>query len=221
MRSAVLRQLPLFPLHTVFFPGMTLPLHIFEPRYREMINRCVDERLPFGVVLIQAGAEVGAHARPHSIGTSGSISRVERLPDGRMNIEVVGQERFRILDLHTDRAYLTGTVEQFPLGEMDSPAAARNARRLAPWVARYLKLLGDAAELSLDQQAMPVRPAALAYLAAIVVQIPMAEKQQLLACATAETMLDRECRLYRRELSLIRAMLTSPQAHHSADLSPN
>jgi Lon protease-like protein len=217
----VLQKLPLFPLPLVFFPGMTLPLHIFEARYREMINLCLDERQPFGVALIRSGREVGGPATPHRVGTYGTISRVERLPDGRMNIEVVGQERFHILDLHHDRAYLTATVEKFPLLQADDPGAVRCARRLAPWIMRYLKLLGDAAELPLDRQAMPARPAALAYLAAIIVQVPMAEKQTLLDCPTAEAMLTREHAIYRREASLIRVLLSNPQASQSPDFSPN
>jgi Lon protease-like protein len=200
---------------------MTLPLHIFEPRYREMINLCLHTRQPFGVALIQAGSEVGAPARPHLVGTYGAISRVERLPDGRMNIEVVGHERFRLLELHHDQAYLTGTVERFPLQAADEPAAAACARRLAPWISRYLKLLGDAADLNLDHQAMPARPAALAYLGAIILQVPLPEKQALLSCASARTMLEHEHLLYRREISLVRAMLAAPPAQQTADFSTN
>ena len=214
-------KLPLFPLNTVLFPGMTLPLHIFEPRYREMVNLCLASRQPFGVALIQTGPEVGGPATPHPIGTYGAISRVERLPDGRLNIEVVGQERFRLLELHHDQAYLTGTVERFPLQEGDPPATAACARRLAPWIARYLKLLGQAADLQLDQQAMPARPTALAYLGAIILQIPMPEKQALLTCASTHAMLDQEHRLYRREISLVRAMLGAPPNSQAADFSPN
>lgn len=214
-------QLPLFPLNTVFFPGMTLPLHIFEQRYRLMINECLDARRPFGVVLIESGPEVGAPARPHRVGTFGSITHVERLSDGRLNIEVIGQERFRILELHQDRPFLTGTVERFPLVPANPDKAAHCSRRLAPWVARYLKVLGDAAQVELDQQAVPARPAALAYLAAIVIQIPLEEKQKLLNCPSVEEMLDHEHALFRREISLVRAMLSSPQANHNADLNPN
>ena len=214
-------KLPLFPLNTVFFPGMTLPLHIFEPRYREMINLCLDQQQPFGVVLIDSGPETGAPANPCRVGTLGSISRVERLAGGRLNIEVLGQERFQILELQHERPYLTGLVEHFPLLATHPTAAAACARRLTPWVTRYLKVLGDAAHLDLDQQSMPARPTALAYLSAIVIQIPLIEKQALLSCPSPEDMLERERTLFRREISLVRAMLTSPQAQHNADLSPN
>jgi Lon protease-like protein len=200
---------------------MTLPLHIFEPRYRQMINHCIAEREPFGVLLIRTGPEVGGAAEPHPIGTYGAISRVERLPDGRMNIEVVGQERFRVLALHHDEAYLTGTVEKFPLVEADAPAAAKCARHLIQWVGRYLKLLSEVADVSFDRQGLPTSPLALAYFAAIIVQAPMTEKQTLLNCATADEMLDRECQLYRRELSLIRAMLNVPKSQQNSDFSPN
>jgi Lon protease-like protein len=200
---------------------MTLPLHIFEPRYREMINWCTHESQPFGVVLIDSGPEVGGPAQPHPIGTYGSVSRLERLPDGRMNIEVIGQERFRIHELHHDKDYLTGTVEKFPLAAQDDHQALECAQQLSPWINRYLKLLGQVADISFDKQEMPISPVALAYFSAIIVQVPMAEKQLLLNCASAEEMLERERSLYRREISLIRAMLDSPQANHNADFSPN
>lgn len=200
---------------------MTLPLHIFEPRYRQMINRCLAEREPFGVLLIRTGPEVGGLADPHPVGTYGSISRVERLRDGRMNIEVVGQERFRVLALHEDEAYLTGTVEKYPLREEHGPTAARCARHLVHWVGRYLKLLSEVVDVSFDRQGLPNSPLALAYFAAIIVQAPMNEKQALLNCSTADEMLERECVLYRRELSLIRAMLNVPKLQQNSDFSPN
>lgn len=200
---------------------MTLPLHIFEPRYRQMVNRCLTEREPFGVVLIRRGPEVGGYAEPYPIGTYGLISRVERLRDGRMNIEVVGQERFRVLALHHDEAYLTGTVEKFPLVEAHGPTVIRCAQRLIHWLDRYLKLLSEVANISFDRQGLPTSPVALAYFAAIIIQAPLTEKQTLLSCPTADEMLERECVLYRRELSLIRAMLDSRRFRQNSDFSPN
>ena len=70
-------ELPLFPLNTVLFPGQMLPLHIFEDRYRLMIRRCLAEDLPFGVVLIKRGAEIGAEAEPHM---EARIARIEEFP---------------------------------------------------------------------------------------------------------------------------------------------
>jgi Lon protease-like protein len=214
-------KLPLFPLHTVLFPGMLLPLHIFEPRYRKMINECLDGNRPFGVALIAQGPEVGGRAEPHAVGTWALISRVERQPDGRMSIEAVGQERFRILRLHDDEDYLTGTVERFPLGGAKEDRAQQLARRLRPWLERYLTLLGQAVDSPFDAARLPHDPLPLAYLAAIVAQIPLGEKQALLETPTAAQMLERERVIYRRELSLLRAMLGSPQAKDAAAFSAN
>ena len=103
--------LRLFPLQTVLFPGMRMPLHIFEDRYRTMIRECIEEDAPFGVLLIREGAEVGAGAVPHNVGTTARITQVEYLEDGRMNIFTIGGQRFRIDRLMTDRDYLSGEVE--------------------------------------------------------------------------------------------------------------
>ncbi len=214
-------QLPLFPLRTVLYPGMMLPLHIFEPRYREMINLCLEQACPFGVLLIRKGSEAGGPAEPHPVGTYGLVSRVERLPDGRMNIEMVGQERFRVLALNHDQAYLTGTVEDFPLADTVGAAARRAADRLMPWLERYLRLLGEAAEASFDSQPLPRAPHSLAWLAAIIAQIPPAEKQTLLNQASAVDLLNGERAIYRREISLVQAMLRSSQSRNDASRSPN
>lgn len=214
-------KIPLFPLHTVLFPGMALPLRIFEPRYQEMVNECLTQRTSFGVVLIRAGAEVGGPAQPHGVGTLAGITKVARLPDGRINLETLGQERFRVLTLHDDRAFLQGTVELFPLQEVEGADAQRAATRLRPWVWRYLQLLSQATALDLAQLQLPTRPAALAYLAAMVAQLPLADKQGLLTAATAADLLQLEIQLYRREISLLRGLLQSPQARFNPAQSPN
>ncbi|MCI0849057.1 MAG: LON peptidase substrate-binding domain-containing protein, partial [Chloroflexi bacterium] len=88
-----LTTLPLFPLNLVLFPGMDLPLHIFEQRYRDMIGECLDKDAPFGVVLIKEGVEVGDPADPERIGTSTRILSSEILDQGRMNILTRGERR--------------------------------------------------------------------------------------------------------------------------------
>jgi hypothetical protein len=103
--------LRLFPLQTVLFPGMRMPLHIFEDRYRTMIRECMEEDAPFGVLLIREGAEVGGGAVPFNVGTTARITQCEYLEDGRMNIFTIGANRFRIDKISTEREYLTGDVD--------------------------------------------------------------------------------------------------------------
>ena len=89
-------KLPLFPLNTVLFPGAILPLHIFEERYKLMIARCIEERRPFGILLIRKGYEVGDTAEPFDVGTTAHIARVDELEEGKMNLVCLGGKRFRI-----------------------------------------------------------------------------------------------------------------------------
>jgi Lon protease-like protein len=92
------RVLPLFPLEqVVLFPGMSLPLRIFEERYKVMIGACQVTDQLFGVLLIRSGSEVGAPAVPERVGCTARMLRVDRLPDGRMNILTIGEQRFRLL----------------------------------------------------------------------------------------------------------------------------
>ncbi len=215
-------KLALFPLHTVLFPGMALPLHIFEPRYRKLIDGCLEDNSPFGVVLIRAGVEVGGPAAPYAVGTLARVNRVERLPDGRMNIEAVGEERFRIRELRRGSDLsLCGLVETFPLAAADDRVVQAAAHSLAPWLARYLELLGQSAATRFAPKRLPDDPIALAYLAAIVAQIPMREKQGLLSITAASDLLRQERSLYRREVSLLRAMLATAQTRSGSNLSPN
>jgi Lon protease-like protein len=137
-------QLPLFPLRSVLCPGIALPLHIFEDRYRQMIGRCLERSEPFGVVLIEDGNEVGSPPRRVAeVGTTALIRQAGRYPDGRMDIVTVGQQRFRLDEVHTGaEPWLVGTVSV-----LDEPVgcAEREAERVAKQVGsvflRYLRLL--------------------------------------------------------------------------------
>jgi uncharacterized protein len=88
--------LPLFPLHTVLFPGGPLPLRIFEARYVDMIARCMREQAPFGVVLIQEGEEAGDVASTAAVGSSARIVDFNKMPDGLLGISCVGERKFRV-----------------------------------------------------------------------------------------------------------------------------
>jgi Lon protease-like protein len=203
------RELPLFPLNTVLFPGMILPLHIFEPRYKLMIGECIKENRPFGVVLIREGVEVGGEAVPYSVGTTAHVTQMEPLDDGRMQINSVGYQRFKIHNVRRDKPYLVGLIEDFPLEDEDSEEAAEVASQVANSLRRYLQLLAsanpDLEALPLDS--LPDDGAALAFLTAIVLQLPLDEKQNLLETDNLVTMLRVEQDLLRRELMLVDHMI--------------
>lgn len=200
-------QMPLFPLNVVLFPGMVLPLHIFEPRYREMINRCVDENIPFGVVMIEEGQEVGATAVPHQIGTAARIARVERLGDGRMNITAVGTQRFRILELDHSRSYLQARVAQFPVVNGSTRLAQSMVQKVRPKIVEYVDMLGAASQTDLKLDRLPEDPTTLAFLVAIALQVNNADKQKLLELPGIPEILDRERYLLSWEIMLLRHMI--------------
>jgi Lon protease-like protein len=110
--SASAIELPLFPLNVVLFPGVVLPLHIFEPRYRQMIIDCQAEQRPFGIVLAQPDSSP-LQEIPHSVGTMVEIRDLQRLEDGRFVLMAMGLERFRILSHHRQKPYLSGLVEVY------------------------------------------------------------------------------------------------------------
>ncbi|MGD8742765.1 MAG: LON peptidase substrate-binding domain-containing protein [Granulosicoccaceae bacterium] len=90
-------EIPLFPLHTVLFPGGALPLRIFEPRYLDMVGECLRNGTGFGVCLISEGKETGHAAKTFEIGTLGDISYWQQLPDSLLGITVRGRQRFRVI----------------------------------------------------------------------------------------------------------------------------
>jgi Lon protease-like protein len=209
MQGTSMYELPLFPLNTVLFPGMPISLHIFEPRYKLMIEQCIKTAQPFGVVLIRQGVEAfGPPPEPHMIGCSAQITQVERLEDGRMNIIAVGVERFQIHSLSHDKPYLMGTVEAYPLDRGDAQVVAHAGEKLRPWVERYLEALSQAAaEETVELHRLPDDPLALGYLAAALVQIPLDQKQTLLATHHAADLLADIRSIYRHELPLLNAIL--------------
>lgn len=101
-------RIPLFPLEIVLLPGMPVPLHIFEPRYKNMIGRCLKERIEFGIVLAQHGSAV-------AVGCTAEITRkVRDYSDGRMDIIADGRAIFRIIDLLDEKQYHEAIVDYLP-----------------------------------------------------------------------------------------------------------
>jgi Lon protease-like protein len=109
------KTIPIFPLHSVLFPGGPLALRIFEARYLDMVSRCLRDESGFGVALIREGDEVGQAAEVYEVGTLGEISYWEQRKDGLLGITVTGEQRFRILDSHVEANQLRiAEVELLP-----------------------------------------------------------------------------------------------------------
>jgi Lon protease-like protein len=205
-----MNTLPLFPLNTVLFPGQLLPLHIFEPRYRQMIGECLQNSQPFGVVLLRQGDEVGDDAAvPYDVGTTANIIQVERLPDGRMTIVCVGNARFRVTQTYHDRPYLRGDVDLWPWLPLDTnrPSPADVVRQR---LQRYLNLLAQISHSPINVD-IPDDAATLANLSAAVLQIDPDEKQQLLATASIGELLDQVAAILQRELRGLSIMQAARQ----------
>jgi uncharacterized protein len=141
-------RLPLFPLHTVLAPGIALPLHVFEERYRLMVRRCLDTPSPFGVVLIREGSEVapkagdGADLAIAGVGTFAEIREASKFADGRWSLLVVGTGRFTVLEVDTEaEPYLVAEVEPLPDEVGDPNAAARLVERVGARFIEYLREL--------------------------------------------------------------------------------
>ena len=171
----------LFPLNTVLFPGAPLSLHVFEPRYKQMIAECLDEGEAFGVSLIREGDEAGdPSVMPHEIGTTAEIADARPLPEGRFFINTVGRRRFKIERIVSREPYLVADVTL--LDEPDeAPTPEQHAaeEHVRKEFAEYMRLL---VEFSGARSAVELEDDALAasYAIANALQVADAMKQHLL-----------------------------------------
>ena len=173
-------RIPLFPLNTVLFPKQALPLHIFEERYKLMIGRCIDETAPFGVVLIKSGEETAGDADPYDVGTTARVARVQRLPDGRMNLINLGRRRFRILELDRTEAVLEGEVEYLKNTGGAGEEVEGAAERVAALFGEQFRLVMAISSQWTREVNIPGAPADLADFVASQLDAPNEAKQELL-----------------------------------------
>lgn len=202
-------ELPLFPLNLVLFPGMPLQLHVFEERYKKLVQVCLQSNRSFGVALIRSGSEaLGPLPEPFSIGCMARIVDLQRLDDGRMNLMLVGKERFRILSLDRDSApYLVGKAEFYPMVSGNLKRLRKETAHLRPRIERYVQQLIRLSDLHKDPDPLPDDPEMIAYLAAILLQVPLNEKQTFLEAESTEDLIHLLDSVLVRELALMRAML--------------
>jgi uncharacterized protein len=223
-------ELPLFPLGTVLFPGLVLPVHVFEERYRALVRHLTG--LPdgspreFGVVAIERGWEVDHHAGAneslalHDVGCTAQIRQVTEHPDGQFDLVTVGHRRFRIeqIDRNTE-PYLVAEVTW-----LDEPEnAASDADRLVPGLLelfqRYLRLLRPDRE----GEQLPEEATVLSHLIAATTALPLSDRQGLLASPDTATRLRTERTLLNREIALLTRIraVPVPLAELAVSTSPN
>lgn len=184
-----IRDIPLFPLGTVLFPGMQLPLQLFEPRYLQMFKDISDADSCFGVVLIKEGIEVGEPAVPFDVGTIARVVQHENTDDGRIVLMSVGEQRFRSIEVLQQRPYMTARVELLPA---DYASTTDAGPRVQEKFLEYARLVAGMANEWVREVPFPDGPADLAYLVARNLEVSMAIKQGLLEMDTAEECLQAE-----------------------------
>jgi hypothetical protein len=201
--SETQRVLPLFPLEqVVLFPGMSLPLRIFEERYKVMIGACQVTDQLFGVVLIHSGREVGDPAEPEQVGCTARMVRVDRIPDGQMHILSVGEQRFRLTGPARvmPEGYLVGDVQMLP-----EPDAASVASELMTGITREFTryqqaILGLTGQDPVSVPELPSDPVRLSYRVAATLYVDPRERQRLLEIDDVGQRLTQELELLKREM---------------------
>lgn len=209
---AALKEVPLFPLKAILFPGQAMALHIFEERYKLMINACLREAQPVGIVLIREGEEVGGTAVPYPVGTLAAVTETDRQEDGQFDVMAVGQERFIIREIVRQEPYLVARVEDFPATGEDSPRALALTFRVRELLPGYVKVLAAAIGTRVQVVNVPEQPASLAFLTALVLQIGAPAQQRLLEMPAVADMLARELTLLQRETAVWHYMAQTQKA---------
>jgi Lon protease-like protein len=208
-------RLPLFPLGMVLFPGLVLPLHVFEERYRVLVRELLelpeDERR-FGVIAIRQGREVGADGVQalYEVGCVAHLRRAQAYDDGRFDIVTTGTARFRLDVLDERGPYLTGQVEVLPDELGDTSLAPLLDRAVRAAFADYLAALADASGEEIEVPELPDSALVLGFLVAATTALDLDERQRLLALDDGVTRLSAELALLRREATLLRHLSAAP-----------
>ena len=206
--------LPLFPLGAVLYPGMLLPLHIFEDRYRQLVRDLLDGPEPrqFGVIAIRKGRETGIEGVQslYEVGCTATLRRAEQHPDGRYDIVTVGTQRFRLLALDETLPYLQGEIELLTEDEVDEAAAAPVIRAVQVAFRAYLDALTEWGGATVRVEDLPAEPVLLSYVVAATMVIDLPERQSLLAEPDAAARLNAQRALLSRETAMLKTTTSRP-----------
>ena len=197
---------PMFPLGSVLFPHALLPLHVFEPRYRALTERCLAGDREFGVVLIERGHEVGGGDERFDIGSVARIVRAGQLDDGRWMLVTVGVQRLRVTEWLPDDPHPLARVER-----LEDRAGADAAERVPHVVTLLRRVHAMRAELGDPAAALDVEldddPVQASFEAAALAPVGPLDAQQLLAVDDAAERLERLDQLLSEELTVLEQRL--------------
>jgi uncharacterized protein len=206
--------LPLFPLGTVLFPGMLLPLHIFEERYKELVRDLLEGPEPrrFGVIAIKKGRETGVEgvSSLYEVGCTATLRETEGNDDGGYEVVAVGTQRFRLDAVDESRAYLQGEVEFLAEDEGDSAAAGRAAHLVAGAFQAYLDVLTAQGLAQVNVPEVPEEPVLLSYLVAASMIIDLPDRQALLAEPDSLSRLTAERAMLVHETTMLQTLTARP-----------
>jgi uncharacterized protein len=219
-------RLPLFPLGTVLFPGLVLPLHIFEDRYRRLVGDLMQAPEPrrFGVIAIREGRETGISGvrALHEIGCTATLRQVEEQDNGKFDLVTVGTDRFRLTRLDDSRPYLQGDVELLPDDVGDEATAGLAARVVKEAFRGYLDALARRGATRVNVPDLPDEPVLLSYVVAASMIIEVSGKQALLSQPDAACRLAAERTLLAKETMMLRKLPSTPAADlRYSPYSPN
>ena len=208
-------MLPLFPLGSVLFPGLVLPLHVFEERYRQLVRDLLElpeQDRQFGVVAIREGREVGTDgiSALYEIGCTARLRRVEPYDDGRYDLVTVGADRFRVTAVQDDRPYFTGEVEWLPDVAGDEVEAGLLSGPVREAYTGYLGALGRASGQQVDVPELPEDPLVLSHLVGATMLLDLVDRQDLLEQPDGRSRLRKELSLLRREASFLSVLTAAP-----------
>ena len=176
-----MRNLPLFPLNTVLFPGGTIPLQVFEPRYLRLIDDCLNSDSKFGVVLIKERKEVGGPSVPMSIGTIAKITSVKNLPNNRLLVTSIGTDRFNILEILKDDPYMVASVDvqnEQTNEEIEDQTLKEATRLTGEYLQTLLAMQGG--WIKNPSSSLPEKPLDLSFFMAQLIQQPASDQQKML-----------------------------------------
>jgi uncharacterized protein len=220
------QRLPLFPLGTVLYPGLMLPLHIFEDRYRQLVRDLLagPEPRQFGVIAIKKGRETGVDGicALYEVGCTAVLRRVVEHEDGRFDLVTVGAQRFRLAGLDHSQPYLQGDAELLPEHTGDEAAAAVAADAVQRAFGAYRRALAHRGGGTVAHAELPDDPLLLSYLVAAAMVMDLPGHQTLLAQPDALHRLQAERAMLVRETAMLRTFTSAPAPDlRNAPWNPN